>query len=284
MEAWLGLSFQPTAAMVADARTAEDAGYHGVTVSDHLVWPGRMDSKYPYTEGGDVRWPDDTEWPDPWVVAGAVLSATSTLRYATNVYLPALRDATVTAKAVSTAAVLSGDRVALGVGAGWMREEFLGLDRPFHGRGRLLDDALDAVRELLTGATVSRTDAQRAVGGVKMLPAPRRPVPIWVGGHSEPAIRRATRHDGWIGVLGKDVHEIANDVRRVRSRREQTGEKAPFTVMVTGYTDDLDELRELQDAGVDGIFLTPGRFSRRDGSDRHEAIRGYADRVLRRLP
>jgi alkanesulfonate monooxygenase SsuD/methylene tetrahydromethanopterin reductase-like flavin-dependent oxidoreductase (luciferase family) len=249
------------------------------------MWPGRVESSYPYTEGGDVRWPDDTEWPDAWVVAGAVLQATSTLRYATNVYLPTLRDPTVVAKAVGTAAVLSEDRVALGVGGGWLQEEFTALDKEFAGRGKLLDESLQAVRSLLTGTSVSETDGHRAVGGVTMLPAPRRPVPIWVGGLSAPAVRRAIRHDGWIGVLGKDVGATAAQVRDVRRRREESTTKdALFTIMLTGYTDDLDVINELHDAGVDGIFLTPGRFSRKDGGDRHAAIGGYADRILSKLP
>jgi probable F420-dependent oxidoreductase len=284
MQTWLGLSFQATTEMVADACTAEDAGYTGVTVSDHLVWPGRITSTYPYTEGGEVQWPSDTEWPDAWVLAGAVSQATGSLRFATNVYLPTLRDPVVVAKAVSTAAVLSGDRVALGVGAGWMSEEFTALDKAFAGRGALLDDALDTMRKFWSGGRVERTEAQRAVDAITMRPVPAASVPIWVGGHSAAAIRRAVRHDGWIGVLGRDVHDTAEEVRRVRQRRaESPAGAAPFTVMLTGYTDDLDAFRELHDAGVDGIFLTPGRFSRQDGPDRHAAIRHYADRVIQRL-
>jgi probable F420-dependent oxidoreductase len=285
VEAWLGLSFQSTTEMVADARAAEEAGYAGVTVSDHLVWPGRVTSTYPYSEGGDVRWPPDTEWPDAWVLAGAVLQATRTLRFATNVYLPTLRDPVVVAKAVSTAAVLSSNRVALGVGAGWMKEEFTALDKAFAGRGALLDDALDTMREVWSGVPVARTEAQRTVDGITMRPVPARPVPIWVGGHGEAAIRRAVRHDGWIGVLGRDVHDTVEEARRVRQRRAESPRgDAPFTIMLTGYSDDLDVLRELHEAGVDGIFLTPGRFSRQDGPDRHAAIQQYSERVLSRLP
>jgi probable F420-dependent oxidoreductase len=285
MEAWLGLSFQATSDMVADAVAAEDAGYAGVVVSDHLVWPGRITSPYPYSADGSVRWPPDTEWPDAWVLAGAVLQATSTLRFATNVYLPLLRHPAVVAKAVSTAASLSGDRVALGVGAGWMSEEFMAMDKEFAGRGAVLDKALAMLGELWSGQPVRQTKGQRAVDGVVMLPPPQRPIPIWVGGHSRAAVRRAVRHDGWIAVLGRDVDKTADEAAQVRGLRSEspTGDGG-FAVMVTGYTDDLDKFRRLADAGVDGIFLTPGRFAPQDGPDRHTAIRRYADRVVSRLP
>jgi probable F420-dependent oxidoreductase len=279
MQAWLGISFLPLEEAVQTAVAAEAAGFDGVTVSDHLVWPGRIDSEYPYAQGGRIRWPERTAWPDPWVLAGAVLQATSRLRLVTNVYLPALRDPVVVAKAVGTAASLFDGRVALGVGAGWLREEFEALGLDFRRRGRALDEAIVTIRALLTGEPVARTDAQRAVGGIRMLPAPARPVPIWVGGHGERSIARAAANDGWIGVLGRDVATTVEDVERVRRQRAAQGPLEGFTVAITGWTEDPVTLRRLADGGVDAILATPGAFVTMPADERHAAIAAWLGRL-----
>ena len=132
MEYWLSITTIPEQDQLLDvARMAEEAGFDGITVADHLLMPTRIDSRYPYTEDGAMWWPSDTPWPDPWVTLAAMGAVTSRLRLASNICIAAMRDPITLAKAVSTASVLSNGRIVLGVAAGWLREEYdlMGVDR-----------------------------------------------------------------------------------------------------------------------------------------------------------
>src|SRR5690606_14236627 len=125
---------------------------------------------------------------------------TKTLRLTTNIYLAALRDPFTVAKAVSTAAVLSHNRIACGVSAGWLKEEFDLLGVNFESRGKRLDEMLKALRLLWTGKETSFDGQFFHFEHAIMSPAPSRPIPIWSGGGSGAALRRAAENDGWLGL------------------------------------------------------------------------------------
>ena len=149
MKYWLTLVQVPESDQLVDiARFAEQAGFHGISVADHLVMPTRIESRYPYTEDGEIFWPLDAPWPDPWVTLGAMASVTRELRLATNIYLAGLRDPFTAAKAAATAAVLSGNRVVCGVAAGWIAEEYALAGIDFASRGRRLDEQIEVMRKL----------------------------------------------------------------------------------------------------------------------------------------
>jgi len=213
----------------ADARdhadiavAAEAAGFDAVAVSDHVVYPEHLDSKYPYTSDGRPQFSPDEDWPDPWVHIAHMASRTTTLEFLTNVYVLPLRNPFVVAKAVGTAAFLSRDRVALGIGAGWMREEFELMGQPFSQRGARMDEAIELLRALWTGEMVEHHGVHFDVPRVRMRPAPDRQVPIYVGGHSEAALRRAAKHDGWIGV-NYTVEQLAEHCVTLNHYREEAG-------------------------------------------------------------
>jgi probable F420-dependent oxidoreductase len=198
MKFWLSLvSVMEVDQLVEIARFAEAIGFHGVTVADHLAMPGKIDSKYPYTADGAVFWPENTPWPDPWITLSTMGAVTSTLRLMTNIYLAALRDPFTAAKSVATAAALNEGRIACGVSAGWIKEEYdlLGID--FASRGKRLDELIQAMRTLWRGERVSHHGAFFDFDAI-MCPAPKQPVPIWCGGDSAPALRRAALNDGWL--------------------------------------------------------------------------------------
>src|SRR6188768_2218235 len=113
-----------TAEMPRVARMLDDAGYHGVLVSDHLLYPRNPTTPYPATDDGRPFWPPETQWPDAWVLIGAMAAVTERLRFGNNVYVAPARPLIEVAKQVATASVLSEGRVSLGVGVGWMREEY----------------------------------------------------------------------------------------------------------------------------------------------------------------
>ena len=139
------LMYAPAADWAELTRCAEDVGFDQVSLSDHVFYPDKLESSYPYSRSGRPSFPPETPWPDVWVMTGALAAATERIRFATHVYVLPARNPFVVAKAVGTAAYLSGDRVLLGVGAGWMREEFDQLEQPFAGRGARMEDQIEAV-------------------------------------------------------------------------------------------------------------------------------------------
>lgn len=220
MKFWLSLvSVMEVDQLVEIARFAEEVGFHGITMADHLVMPAKIESKYPYTEDGAVFWPQDTPWPDPWITLTAMGTVTTKLRLMSNIYLAALRDPFTAAKSVSTASVLTGGRVACGLSAGWIKEEYDLAHVDFATRGRRLDELIAAMRKLWTGRVVSHKGEFFDFEAI-MCPPPAAPIPVWCGGGSKPAMRRAALNDGWLplAMTLAQMQEAAAEVRGMRAK------------------------------------------------------------------
>ncbi len=243
---------------IAIAQKAEELGYEGITVPDHLVYPTRIETPYPYTEDGKVWWPHTNPWSDPWVTITAMGVATSTLRFATNIYLAALRDPFTVSRATSAAAIYTDNRVACGVSAGWVKEEFDILGMDFDSRGRRLDEVIRCVRELNTGEVVSHSGEFYQYDDVIMSPVPTRPIPFWVGGKSRAALRRAAQNDGWLGVpLMLDEMKAVIDTL-FDKRRENGNYEEPFDVVISAmeaYTPEF--IASLDPAGTYHASVLP---------------------------
>ena len=192
----IATTFSDPAQLDPIARTADECGWDALTFSDHIVHPERMESKYPYTADGGTYWDAQNPWPDPWITIASLAAVTTRLHFTTNVFILPARNPVLVAKAVSTAAVLSGDRVALGIGVGWMKEEFEILEQNFHTRGKRTDEAIEILRLLWSGEMVEYHGRHYDFAPMQMRPAPQQPVPIFVGGLSKPALARAARCDG----------------------------------------------------------------------------------------
>jgi probable F420-dependent oxidoreductase len=253
------LSMSPPEHYAELATVAEQAGWYGVTVSDHVFVPAKLDSKYPYHEDGVPAFDATTPWADPWVAVGAMAAVTQRLRFLTNVYILPLRHPLLVAKSVGTAAVISGNRVALGFGVGWMREEFDVLGAEFARRGRRTDEMIAILRKVWAGGMVEHHGEFYDFDALQMSPAPTRPIPIYGGGLSEAAFRRAgTLCDGWISVI-HSVEELRAMAGRLHAQRRQAGrEGQPFEIFASA-TDafDLDGYRRCEDAGVTGLVTMP---------------------------
>ncbi|MBW2385634.1 MAG: TIGR03619 family F420-dependent LLM class oxidoreductase [Deltaproteobacteria bacterium] len=223
MRYWLTLVQVPESDQLVDiARFAEQVGFHGISVADHLVMPTQIESRYPYTEEGEIFWPLDAPWPDPWVTLGAMASVTQELGLATNIYLAALRDPFTAAKAAATAAVLSANRIVCGVSAGWIAEEYALAGIDFASRGRRLDEQIEVMRKLWTGREIEHHGEFFDIEHAILCPGPSEPIPIWVGGASPPALRRAARHDGWFGIPST-VEQMQPYLQTLRREREAAG-------------------------------------------------------------
>jgi probable F420-dependent oxidoreductase len=255
MNYWISALRTEARQLVPIARQAEELGYAGVAVVDHVAMPERIDSPYP---GGVPPWSVGTDWPDPWVAIGAMAGATSRIRFVTNVYVLPLRHPLLTAKAVATAAALSGERVILGVGVGWMAEEFAALAEDFRTRGRRTDEILALLRALWRGEMVEHHGRFYDFLRLQLRPAPERPVPVWIGGETEAALRRAARlGDGWIS--GRTLADAQALVPRLRALLREAGRaEAPFEVTVSATAPPTpDDLARLAELGVDNLKVQP---------------------------
>ncbi|MEE8582015.1 MAG: LLM class F420-dependent oxidoreductase [Myxococcota bacterium] len=282
------LAFSDPTHAVEMARTAEECGWDAVTVSDHVIEPEKIESTYPYSKDGTPRWQAPAPWPDPWVTIGAMAGATSRLRFFTNVYVLPMRNPFHVAKAVGTAAVLSGDRVALGIGVGWMKEEYELLGHDFHTRGRRADEMIEVIRKLWSGEYVEHHGRFYDFGRVQMQPAPRARIPIYVGGISEPALHRvATLGDGWISDI-HSVAELGEIIAKIRRYRTECGRGDEALDIVGSAPDafDLDGYRRMQDVGVTHLATMPWLFyggSTESLEDKRTGMRRFAEDIIAKM-
>jgi probable F420-dependent oxidoreductase len=277
---WFAVMHVEPSEVLALAPWAEELGYEGILVADHLVFPERIESKYPYSASGVPKWERATAWLDAWVAIGAMAAVTTRLRFSTNVYVAPARHPLIVAKAVSTAATLSGGRVALGAGVGWMREEFVALGQSFERRGRRMDEMIEVLRLLWTGEMVEHHGEFFDLPAMQMSPPPPGPIPIWIGGHSDVAVRRAIRADGWIGSL-YSLDEAVRRTEEVMAARRRAGTTGDFEVLVAlaGPPDDLDAYRRLEDAGVTGVMCAP-HLTMAGPATTRDRLEAFAERVV----
>jgi probable F420-dependent oxidoreductase len=235
------------------ARIAEEFGYTGLAMGDHLMTPGRIDSSYPYAKGGALLWDPSVLFPDPWQMISIMATATRTLEFMTSIYILPLRDVFTAAKAISTSAVISGNRVTLGAGSGWMKEEFDIVGQPFHNRGSRSAEMLDIIERLMRGGMVEYHGKHYDFPPVQMSPVPSRPVPVMVGGETPNAMRRAAKWNGWISAPhDEDIDAIKSRLDLLTHiRRELGGEDKPFEILIVTKTPpSLDFCRRLEELGV----------------------------------
>jgi probable F420-dependent oxidoreductase len=254
---WQALHFAEPRELVLLGRVAEDLGYTGIALGDHLVLPNSWDTRYPYSGDGRVRMQPQTMFPDPWVTVGALAAQTEHLKFATWVYILALRDIFAVAKSIATVDHLAPGRTLFGVGLGWLAEEFEAANVPFGARGRITDEMLEGLQEIWAGGPASYEGEALSFRDVHVQPTPLEQNPICVGGHSKPALRRAARHDGWF-VLPQHRPHLADDLKELDALRDDLGRADdPFTVMVmlppgTPH----EECERLAEIGVTDVVLS----------------------------
>jgi len=213
-------------AMVALARKGEDVGLESVWTFEHVLVPHDYTSQYPYSRSGKMPGGPDTPFLDPLIALAHLAAATSRLRLGTGVNILPQANPLLMAKQVASLDVLSGGRMMLGVGVGWLREEFQAMGAPFERRGARMDDYITAMRKVWRGETVEHRSEFLDWHGFKSLPAPvQQPnLPVVIGGATPPALRRAGRlGDGWFAPTGgaeqleallPQVHQAARDAGR----------------------------------------------------------------------
>jgi probable F420-dependent oxidoreductase len=263
----------PTA-VVDTARRAEEAGFAGVVISDHVVMGARTD-RYPW---GTFRQAPDCPWPEPLTVLTAVAAVTATLRLCTGILIAPLRPATLLAKTAATLDVLSGGRLELGVGTGWQQEEFDAQGLDASARGQLLTDTIAACRALWGTSPATFSSPSVLFADIWCHPRPVRPggPPVLFSGTLTPRnVRRIVElGDGWIPIMGERPPGVAAGVAVLTTALADAGRdpaalrvRAHLPVLrdeagVPDLTASLAGVPELVAAGVTDVVAPLGAFVR----------------------
>jgi len=283
----LSAAFQPPSHILPIAQAADEAGYEAIASSDHAVYPETLDTPYPYTEDGVRRYDETSQFPDPWVLAGAMSSVTKRIRFTTNVYVLPMRNPFMAAKQVATAAAMSNDRVTLTIGVGWSNLEFGLVGQEFKRRGARCDEMIEVLKKVWSGDWVEHSGEFYQFDRLKLTPPiPTKPVPIWVGGISDFALRRAARNDGWLSDL-QTTDEIIECIGKVRAYRRELGKDEHCDVMASASdAAGIDGYKKLGDGGVNHILTMPWVFYHGMTDDLDKKVDGtkrFAEDVIEKM-
>lgn len=243
------------------ARTAQACGWTSLAVPDSLFYPEVTASEYPYLSTEAVREAlDGVPVLDPVVAMAMLVGATQTLRFYPAVLKVPVRQPLVLAKALSSLAVISGNRIALGAGLSPWQEDFTYNGIAFEERGARMDDCIAIIRGALSGDYFEFHSQYYDIGRMKLSPVPTAPVPILFGGHAVPALRRAARSgDGWISA-NSDHDSLRQMIGKLNELRREFGTdtRADFEIHAMDvHARKLDDFRRLAQLGVTDICVTP---------------------------
>ena len=239
------------------AQAAEQAGFHGVAVSDSICYPKEASSRYPYNKDGSREFLESVPFVESLISVAAMAAVTEKIRFSTFVYKLAVRQAPVVAKQVQGIQALSGNRFDFGIGISPWEEDFAICGVPWAKRGKRFDEQIDILRGLETGKFFAYHGEMHQMPANKMCPVPSAPTPLLIGGHAEPALKRAARvGDGWM-CAGADMEQLGAYIARINQLREEYGTAdKPFKVFTTGQNAFTREgIAELEGIGVTEVII-----------------------------
>jgi probable F420-dependent oxidoreductase len=269
------------------ARAAEEAGYDSMIVPDSICYPKDSASVYPFNPDGSREFLEDKPFLEPFSLIPALGAVTSRLRFVTFVLKLPVRNPVLVAKQASSVAVLTGGRLALGVGTSPWREDYEVLGVPWERRGARMDEELEILRGLLAGGYFSYHGSVFDLPPIKISPVPAEPLPILIGGHGDAALRRAARvADGWLHG-GGDPADLPGLLARLSELRREAGTgDRPFEVHVISMDAySVDGIRRLEEQGVTDVIVG-FRWPYQTGPDTEPLadklgnLRRYADDVI----
>ncbi|OBH18128.1 TIGR03619 family F420-dependent LLM class oxidoreductase [Mycolicibacter terrae] len=259
MKYTLSVAMGPVEELVALAQCAEEVGFDAIALPDSLFFMEKAAADYPYTPDGSRMWNADTPWVDPLIAAAAMGAVTSTLRFYTNVLKLGSRNPLLLARQVGSVANLTGNRFGLGVGIGWAPEEFEWCGVPYARRGARVDEMIDVIKLVLAGGMVEFHGEFYDFDRLQMSPAPSAPVPFYVGGHTDVALKRAARiGDGWTSAMmtGAQLAETIGKLQALLAEHDRAD--VPFeyqAVCIDKFG--VDGHRELAATGVTDNIVIP---------------------------
>jgi probable F420-dependent oxidoreductase len=272
------------------ARAAEEAGYDSMVVPDSICYPLHASGRYPYTPDGGREFLEDKPFIEPFSLIPALGAVTTHLRFVTFVVKLPVRNPVLVAKQATSTAVLTGNRLVLGVGTSPWREDYEVLGVPWADRGRRMDEELAIIRGLSAGGYFEYHGEVFDLPPVKIAPVPTEPIPILIGGHSGAALRRAARvGDGWLHGGGDPVDLPGLLARLAGLRKAEGAAGRPFEVHVISMDAySVDGVRRLEEQGVTDAIVG-FRWPYQTGPDREPltdkiaGLRRYADDVIAKV-
>ena len=284
MKFWILAPWVSAEELAELAVLAQQLGFHGMMGADHAFIPRKMAALYPYTADGKPYISGEMYYPDAMITSAAMLMKTSTLQVSTAVYILPLRHPVEVAHMSSTLAQISGNRFVLSIGVGWMREEFEVMSVDYHSRGRRTDEAIEVLRKIWQGGYVSHEGEFFNFDQIQQAPAPSQMIPIYVGGSSKAALKRAARvGDGWIGTghTLRELHDLLQQLGELRV--EFNRQSVPFEIIGTpSEAPGFEELRAFQDKGMTavsfGFAYSPDSNSQ---AGRKKAMTAYSNKVIK---
>ncbi|AGP61223.1 hypothetical protein M271_49305 [Streptomyces rapamycinicus NRRL 5491] len=288
MKLWCHVTNTPMNQLLEFARVLDDLGFDGVALAHHLVDLEAAGAEHPYRRDDEDKWWDssgasDPATPDPWVTATAIANVTNNIVIASSIFVLPLQDPFSVAKAVSTAAHFSRGRLVMGFGVGWMRDEYELVGADFKTRGARMNEMLEVIRLLLTGDAVDYDGDFFKFSGVRMAPPYDTDVPMYLGGESPRALRRAARYDGWFGAGPYDAPTAIERCAAMRAARAEADTlDRPFECIVPLMdVPTKGEWEGMAEVGATGAMFVPARRSDlrlRTIGDR----RAYAEAIVSR--
>jgi probable F420-dependent oxidoreductase len=266
------------------AQAAEAAGFESIWTVDHVVVPAGYQSKYPYDPSGKLPSGEATVFPDPLIWLAYVAARTSTLRLGTGILIVPQRNPLVLAKELATLDHLSGGRMILGAGIGWLEEEFEALGVPFAGRGQRTEEAIAAMRALWSQESASYESSTANFRDCFLRPQPPGgTIPVHVGGHSTAAAERAGRiGDGFFpfGVTRDEIVSLTEVMRRSADEVGRDPASIEVTVQcnVTAGEEALAEVTALEQLGATRVIIPAVMFR----EDLVESLKRYGVDVIGR--
>lgn len=285
MQFTLALAMQPPDHLLPLARAAEEAGWDRITVPDAIFYPRQSRAAYPYTSDGERFWEPETPFVDPWVAIPAMAAVTDHVGFTTNVTKMPIREPLAVAKTVSSAAAMAPGRVGIGVGLAWMPEEFAATGTDKRTRGARLDEQIEILRRCTSPGFHEFHGEHYDFDELLLSPVPDEPIPIWVGGHSAPALDRAARlGDGWVSAM-VSVDEVAELTGDLRSRLQaQDRDPDDFDYAVTPMVPPtVQDYRSVFDAGATEVVAVPWYFYTGQSDELDDKIAGvqrFAEEVI----
>jgi probable F420-dependent oxidoreductase len=259
MKYTVSVAMGPVEELVELAQCAEEVGFDAIALPDSLFYMEKQTTDYPYTPDGSRMWNADTPWVDPLIAAAAMGTVTSTLGFYTNVMKLGSRNPLLLARQVGSVANLTNNRFGFGVGIGWAPEEFEWCGVPYAKRGARVDEMIEVIRLVLGGGMVDFHGTFYDFDKLQMSPAPSKPVPFYVGGHTDVALKRAARvGDGWTSAM-MTCDQLAETIGKLKALLAENGRASvPFeyqAVCIDKFG--VDGHRDLAAAGVTDNIVIP---------------------------